>query len=341
MTEVRIASSFPYARASLPAQRARRNDRERVSLRTTMARAPTPSRLVGFIGFEDDRSRARWWSHMCDREREDPKFSLDAPYVKCRRLYVDSVWSLCEDHRLAETTAHVATRYYDLAMQREPAGGVLLEDFTLDEVRIAAVLIAAKFEEHEAPTLKAIRGPSRAASIEARRMRDAEAAVAARLNWRLSVVTALQCFEHLHTSNLIMHPSDLVRGAPLSRSPKARKFVVTYARFFCNMTLQSSTFQLPPPSKLAAAIVHATRQLLNIAPAWPDRLARFTGYADVAQLADDVLAYYQAEFPDHHQSVQTFASSPKSVADASRLFPEDAPPDAAAGYEDATRSFFN
>lgn len=299
---------------------------------------------MAFIGQEDERSQQRWWDQLRSRESEDPgPFSLSAPYVKCRRLYVDSVWSLCEDHRLAETTAHVATRYYDFAMQREPAGGVLLEEFTLDEVRIACVLIAAKFEEHEAPTLKAIRGPSRAARLEARRMRDAEAAVALRLNWRLSVVTALQCFEHLHAADLIMHASDLVRGAPLARSPKARKFVVTYARFFCNMTLQSSDFQIPRPSLLAAAIVRATRQLLNISPSWPDRLARFTRYGDVEALSDDVLAYYQREFPDHHQSVQTFASSPKSVADANRLFPDDGvdATDAAAAFPEDARSFFD
>lgn len=222
-------------------------------------------------------------------------------------------------------------------MQREPTGGFLLEDYTLDELRIACVLIAAKFEEHEVPTLKAIRGPSRAASLEARRMRDAEAAVASRLDWRLSVVTALQCFEHLQASECIMKPTDLVRGAPLSRSPKARKFVVTYARFFCNMTLQSADFQIPAPSKLAAAIVHATRSLLNIAPAWPARLARFTGYDDVSPLANEVLAYYEREFPDHHRSVQTFASSPKSVSDTRVYFPDDGGSEPTAD----TRTFFD
>ena len=72
---------------------------------------------MAFIGQEDERSQQRWWDQLRSRESEDPgPFSLSAPYVKCRRLYVDSVWSLCEDHRLAETTAHVATRYYERAL---------------------------------------------------------------------------------------------------------------------------------------------------------------------------------------------------------------------------------
>lgn len=270
----------------------------------------------------DVEEAARWWRHLRRAESSDPPFELHAPYLKCRRIYVDSVWSLCEDQGLCETTAHVATRYYDAVMQREPAGGFLLEEFTLDELRIACVLVAAKYEEHEAPTLRAIRGPSRAAALEARRMRDAEAAVALRLDWKLGRVTSLACFEHLRAADCLVAPSDLVRGAPFARSPKARKFVATYARFFCNMALQSADFQMAKPTELAAAIVRATRSLLNIAPAWPRRLADFTGYDDVADLAERVLEYYAREFPEHHRSVQTFASSPKSVADA-RLFPDD------------------
>ena len=141
--------------------------------------------------------------------------------------------------------------------------------------------------------------------------------------WRLSRVTSLACFEHLRAADALMAPSDAVRGAPFSRSPKARKFVATYARFFCNMALQSADFQMARPTKLCAAIVRATRVLLNVTPAWPLRLARFTGYDDVTELSDDVLSYYAREFPDHHRSVQTFASSPKSVSDV-RLFPDDA-----------------
>ena len=53
---------------------------------------------MAFIGQEDERSQQRWWDQLRSRESEDPgPFSLSAPYVKCRRLYVDSVWSLCED----------------------------------------------------------------------------------------------------------------------------------------------------------------------------------------------------------------------------------------------------
>ena len=71
-----------------------------------------------WVGFEHEAAKKRYWSQLRARERSDPGFSSHATYVKHRRLYVDGVWQLCEDHRLAETTAHLATRYFDFALQK-------------------------------------------------------------------------------------------------------------------------------------------------------------------------------------------------------------------------------
>ena len=91
-------------------------------------------------------------------------------------------------------------------------------------------------------------------------------------------------------SDLIVASPDMVRGAPLQRSPKASKFVASYARFFCNMALQANRFQTVAPTLLCSAVIRATRELLNVAPAWPPRLSRFTGYGDgeLSRLARDL-----------------------------------------------------
>merc|ERR1712072_417742 len=79
------------------------------------------------------------------------------------------------------------------------------------------------------------------------------------------------------------------------------KFVASYARFFCNMALQANRFQTVAPTLLCSAVIRATRELLNVAPAWPPRLSRFTGYGDgeLSRLARDLLSYYRREFPEH------------------------------------------
>ena len=97
-----------------------------------------------WVGFEDEAAKKRYWSQLRARERSDPGFSTHATYVKHRRLYVDGVWQLCEDHRLAETTAHLATRYFDFALQKNE--DALFDEFSLDELRVACVLLAAKYD---------------------------------------------------------------------------------------------------------------------------------------------------------------------------------------------------
>ena len=52
-----------------------------------------------WVGFEHEAAKKRYWSQLRARERSDPGFSSHATYVKHRRLYVDGVWQLCEDHR--------------------------------------------------------------------------------------------------------------------------------------------------------------------------------------------------------------------------------------------------
>ena len=222
---------------------------------------------------------------------------------------------MCEDHRLAETTAHLATRYFDFALQKHE--DQLFDEFSLDELRVACVLLAAKYDEHEAPPPRVLRTASNE-RLDAFRLRDAEAKVAEVLGWRLGVVTSLVALDL--ASDLIVASPDMVRGAPLQRSPKASKFVASYARFFCNMALQANRFQTVAPTLLCSAVIRATRELLNVAPAWPPRLSRFTGYSDgeLSRLARDLLSYYRREFPEHHASVRSFAASPKSVLDVAR-----------------------
>ena len=268
-----------------------------------------------WVGFEHEAAKKRYWSQLRARERSDPGFSSHASYVKHRRLYVDGVWQLCEDHRLAETTAHLATRYFDFALQKNE--DALFDEFSLDELRVACVLLAAKYDEHEAPPPRVLRTASNE-RLDAFRLRDAEAKVAEVLGWRLGVVTSLVALDL--ASDLIVASPDMVRGAPLQRSPKASKFVASYARFFCNMALQANRFQTVAPTLLCSAVIRATRELLNVAPAWPPRLSRFTGYGDgeLSRLARDLLSYYRREFPEHHASVRSFAASPKSVLDVAR-----------------------
>merc|ERR1712160_211497 len=61
---------------------------------------------------------------------------------------------------------------------------------------------------------------------------------------------------------------------------KIPKYVKKYADFFCNLTLQEYSFQQYLPSELAAAILLASREALQITPRWRPELQLLTGYEE-------------------------------------------------------------
>jgi hypothetical protein len=96
---------------------------------------------------------------------------------------------------------------------------------------------------------------------------------------------------------------------------KIPKYVKKYAEFFCNLTLQEYTFQQYLPTKLAAAIILASRVALQLEPRWRPELVRLTGYeeADITHIFHHVWTYYEEQFPGHGSR----SISPRGVADTS------------------------
>ncbi|KAJ1458424.1 hypothetical protein M885DRAFT_512846 [Pelagophyceae sp. CCMP2097] len=256
------------------------------------------------------------------RERQDDYhlgFLRDAPYVGAiRRQAVDRLWQLCELARLDETTAHVATRFFDRVMQH-PHG----LDVPLALLGVVCVRLAAKFEQREedVPSLERLLG-RRISRDDARRATDAEVALANALGWDLYTITSLHVVELLNKADelVVDRRGDLLGGAA-AVAADATAFVRSYTVFFANMALQSPYFLALDPCLLGAAIVLATRQLLCITPHWPNRLAEATRFrvADLHSTAALVLERYSVEFADHAKSVGHFAGkaqSPKNVADS-------------------------
>mgnify|MGYP003876034471 FL=1 len=114
--------------------------------------------------------------------------------------------------------------------------------------------------------------------------------------------------------------TDTMQGVPLI--PKVPRYVKKYVEFFADLTLQGVwlwsnqlctsaltdcvddpppeyAFQRYLPSKLAAAIVAASRRALSIRPLWNKALTELVGYSqlDIADVFTHVWKYYLECFP--------------------------------------------
>ena len=131
----------------------------------------------------------------------------------------------------------------------------------------------------------------------------------------------MRAFPALHVTNYFLakgvcFEDDSWQGRELIS--KIPKYVKKYAEFFCNLTLQEYSFQQYLPTKLAAAVILASRVALQLEPRWRPELIRLTGYEEeeIIAIFQHVWSYYEEQFPGHGSR----SISPRSVTDTTSAY---------------------
>jgi hypothetical protein len=239
----------------------------------------------------------------------------DATFLPYRRYLVDWMSDVGEQCRLHNSTVHVAILFLDKIFRtRNIARG------QWQLLATACISVAAKYEEAEEhcppiPDLLHLTKLSSAGHTSLS-FREGELEVLRHLGWRLRAVPPLHVVGYFLAKGTTFQ-DDSWQGRELIE--KIPKYVKKYAEFFCNLTLQEYSFQQYLPTKLAAAIILASRVALQLEPRWRPELARLTGYdeTEVVDVFQHVWTYYEEQFPGHG----TRAISPRSVANAGDIYP--------------------
>lgn len=238
-------------------------------------------------------------------------FAPTAAYLPYRRYLVDWMSDVGEQCRLHNSTVHCSVLYLDKLFRSRD---IPRSQWQL--LATACISVAAKYEEAEEhcpaiPDLLQLTKLS-AAGHTSLSFREGELEVLRYLGWRLRAIPPLHFIGYFLSKGATFE-DDMWQGRALIE--KIPKYVRKYAEFFCNLTLQEYTFQQYLPSKLAAAILLASRVALQLQPGWRPELARLTGYdeCDIADVFHHVWSHYEEQFPGHGSR----SISPKSVANES------------------------
>jgi Cyclin, N-terminal domain/Cyclin, C-terminal domain len=236
-------------------------------------------------------------------------FDPNASFVPYRRYLVDWMSDVGDQCRLNSTTVHVSVLYLDKILRSRE---IPRSQWQL--LATACITIAAKYEEAEEhcphiPELLRLTKLHNAGHTSLS-FREGECEVLRMLGWRLRAVPALRVVGYLLVKGVCFE-DDTWQNRGLI--PKIPKYIKKYAEFFSNLTLQEYAFQQYLPTKLAAALILASRVALQLEPRWRPELVRLTGFEEeeIMGIYHHVWSYYEEQFPGHGSR----SISPRGVAD--------------------------
>jgi len=247
---------------------------------------------------------------MCERQVDyvcPSSYNPNATYLPYRRYLVDWMSDIGDQCRLLNTTVHTSILFLDKIFR---ARDIPRSQWQL--LASACISVAAKYEEAEdhCPHIPDLLHMTRLSSLgyNSLSFRDGELEVLRYVGWRLRAVTPLHITGYFLAKGVVFENDSWKGQRIIGKIPKCLK---KYVDFFCNLTLQDYAFQQYLPSKLAAAILLASRVSLFIQPLWRPELTRLTGYEehDIHDVFQHVWMYYEEQFPDFSSR----SVSPKSV----------------------------
>jgi hypothetical protein len=236
-------------------------------------------------------------------------YNPDAAHLPFRRYLVDWMCDVGEQFRLHNTTVHVAILFLDKVFR---TATISRSQWQL--IATACLTIAAKYEEAEehCPHIPELLNATKLSNAghTSLSFRDGESTVLKLLGWRLRAVPALRVVG-LFLEKGVCYTNDEWQSRALI--PKIPKYIKKYAEFFCNLTLQDYSFQQYLPTKLASAIILASRVALQLEPRWRPELVALTSYGDaeLSPIFTHIWSYYEDQFPGHGAR----SISPRGVAE--------------------------
>ena len=119
-----------------------------------------------------------------------------------------------------------------------------------------------------------------------------------------------------------IHPSDDHNSGPLVSYQKAKAYFEEYVQFFLWASLTDILFVEVPSSRLAAAIILASRKAFGLSPHWPDSLEFMMNYKE-SQLSLDAeqLLKHHKDLMLEDEGYQSINSSPVKPSKSSEFCP--------------------
>ncbi|KAF7221463.1 cyclin-J isoform X2 [Nothobranchius furzeri] len=262
------------------------------------------------------------------KELKLPSYKGQSPQLRFRRYFADLIAVISNHFRFCPAARHLAVYLLDLFMDRY--------DVTVQQLQVASsacLLLASKFEEKEdrVPKLETLNNLGCMSSINLvltkQGLLHMELLLLKTFDWNLYLPTAAHFIEYYMSVGV--QDGDLHDGWPMSSLEKTKLYMVKYADYFLEVSLQDHVFLWFVPSLVAAACVAASRLTLHLSPTWPSRLQRLTGYIwdNLVPCAEKLLMAHDSDVIEanmhkrqqddqqqHHQTMFHSSGQPITVA---------------------------
>eukprot|EP00088_Acartia_fossae_P034896 TRINITY_DN3586_c0_g1_i10.p1 TRINITY_DN3586_c0_g1~~TRINITY_DN3586_c0_g1_i10.p1 ORF type:complete len:290 (+),score=61.90 TRINITY_DN3586_c0_g1_i10:40-909(+) len=215
------------------------------------------------------------------RELELPEYKRMSPQLSQRRKLIDWSTMVAEKLELSNCTVHLAVKILDLFMD-----GHDIQDPQLYLVCLVSILLASKIEEKDDRIPKCSKLNSFVKSeFPLSDFKALEYLMLKYFKWKLGLPTACH-FAEIWLAHAIS-PTDSHNNGPLVSFREARAYFHQYVKYFLDLSMQDDVFIDVPPSKLAAALLAASRVSFGLTPTWSSNLAYLTGFR-FAELQDQI-----------------------------------------------------
>ncbi|XP_011482333.1 cyclin-J isoform X1 [Oryzias latipes] len=236
------------------------------------------------------------------KELKLPSFKGQSPQLNLRRYFADLIAVISNHLQLCPPARHLAVYLLDLFMDRY--------DVTVQQlhmVSLACLLLASKFEEREdrVPKLETLNGLGCMSSMNLvltkQGLLHMELLLLETFQWNLYLPTAAHYIEYFLSA--AVHEGDLHDGWPMTSVEKTKVYMLKYADYFLEVSLQDHVFLCFAPSLVAAACVAASRLTLHLSPTWPPRLHRLSGYTweNLVPCAEKLLIAHDSDVKEDHK----------------------------------------
>lgn len=238
-------------------------------------------------------------------------YNPSAAFVSFRRYLVDWMTGIGEKLHLHTSTIHCAVLFLDKILRSR-------NDIPRSQWQLLAtccISLAAKYEEMEEdcpllPDLLAVTKLNRIGHTSLT-FREGELRVLQYLNWELRAIPPIHVVGYYMAKGSVFEDDiwHKYQQPPSKVYDSVQKFVI----FFSNLCLQQYSFQQYLPTKLAAAILLASRVAVQLEPQWKPELTALTGYEEweIEDCFSHLWNYYSSQYPNHVSSLR--ALSPRSV----------------------------
>jgi hypothetical protein len=237
-------------------------------------------------------------SFMKEKEEQIYEFKKQSPQWSRRRHLIDWTSIVAEKLCLTNCTLHLAVKLIDYFMD-----GHDIQDPQLYLVCLGSLLLAAKMEEKDSNVPKCSELNTFVKNhFPLSDFLSLEFVILTYFNWNLLIPTACHFTEMILPHSI--HPTDSHNGGPIVSFREAKAYFHQYVKYFLDIAIQESAFVDIIPSKLAAALIAASRMAFGLTPTWPPGMHETTGYQkeELTPFTDLLLTAFRRDSPNNDDS---------------------------------------